>query len=171
MYYRADAFPADRPKPDRAALTARTGLPARESGLALYRYWLAIKADRPAPTRADFDPLAVKELLPCVFIAKREAETFRFTLFGTGAAELYGKDLTGLTLEEAGFGGHLPVVRALYDQVLRQAEPMLLTGTLDWRDKPYLGVEILHLPLACRGPKPSKILGLMVERAPEGLST
>lgn len=167
MYRPADDLRATLPDPEASALSVRPGHPSGKLGRTLYRYWMAIKGDRPAPDRADFDPVAVKELLPYLFIAKRDAHSFRYALFGTWAAELYGKDLTGLTLEEAEFAQHLPTMRALYERVLREAGPMIANGTLDWRGKPYARVEILHLPLACRGPEPNKVLGLMVDHFPD----
>lgn len=66
---------------------------------ALFDYWNAIRAGRPAPLRSEIQPGDIRRLLPHVFILERQDErTYRFRLAGTGLCSIYGMEFRGHNL-------------------------------------------------------------------------
>ena len=69
---------------------------------ALHAWWLAHRRDGGPPERDDVDPVALKALLPNLFIAEIEHAPFRirYRLVGTKAVQVIGFDITGRYLDE-----------------------------------------------------------------------
>jgi len=68
----------------------------------LNAWWLAHRRADCIPDRGDFDPEAVKPLLPNLFIAEAEHAPFRvrYRLVGTKAVGVIGFDITGRYLDD-----------------------------------------------------------------------
>src|SRR5215207_542577 len=69
----------------------------------MHEYWLAKRADRLMPSRADIDPLELRDCLGSLCIVDVTADTpprFRFRLDGSNLALSTGFDMTGKFLEE-----------------------------------------------------------------------
>ncbi len=63
---------------------------------ALFDYWNAMRAGRPAPLRSEIEPGAIRRLLPHVFILERnDKQSYRFRLAGTGLCSVYGMEFRG----------------------------------------------------------------------------
>jgi hypothetical protein len=69
---------------------------------AMHAWWLAHCASSGIPDRRDLDPVALKPLLPNLFIAEIEPTPFRvrYRLVGTKAVQVIGFDITGRYLDE-----------------------------------------------------------------------
>jgi hypothetical protein len=68
----------------------------------LYAYWRRVKGDRAFPRRRDFDPAAVKPLLPNIMLLDIVgARRFRYRLVGTAMVAAFGRDLTGSYVGDA----------------------------------------------------------------------
>ena len=69
---------------------------------ALHAWWHAHKGASGMPDRRDVDPIALKHLLPNLFIAEVERDPFRirYRLVGTKAVQITGFDITGRYLDE-----------------------------------------------------------------------
>ena len=62
----------------------------------LFDYWNAIRAGRPAPHRSEIEPGDIRRVLPYVFILERkDRDTYRFRLAGTGLCSTYGMEFRG----------------------------------------------------------------------------
>src|SRR5947207_671126 len=70
-----------------------------QNGLA---YWLRIRGGRLMPSRADLDPVAIPDLLPCVMLIDvlREPLDFRFRLLGSKHDRRLGDNYRGRLLSE-----------------------------------------------------------------------
>lgn len=68
----------------------------------LYAWWQAHPGPTGIPDRSDLDPVALKALLPNLFIAEVEHAPFRirYRLVGTKAVQITGFDITGRYLDE-----------------------------------------------------------------------
>jgi hypothetical protein len=68
----------------------------------LHAWWLAHRGAHGIPDRRDFDPAALRVLLPNLFITDVEPEPFRirYRLVGTKAVRTIGFDITGRYLDE-----------------------------------------------------------------------
>jgi hypothetical protein len=90
---------------------------------SLYEYWLRKRGPRPMPSRADLDPLEMREWLGnLLLIDVGEDGSFVYRLYGTKFVESFGVDMTGRPVDE------LPVeqrdrVRADYETVCTTCQP------------------------------------------------
>src|SRR5690606_1239178 len=79
----------------RAARQGLRGMKHRNNQI-LFDYWNAIRAGRPAPRRAEIEPGDIRRVLPYVFILERkDRDTYRFRLAGTGLCSTYGMEFRG----------------------------------------------------------------------------
>ena len=91
---------------------------------SLVAYWSRAAGSRPAPMRRDIDPpLDLPGYLPTtiMFDVERngDALTFRYRLLGTRLVDFAGREVRGLTIDEA-FGGQFSQRDLdIYDRVVR----------------------------------------------------
>jgi hypothetical protein len=71
--------------------------------VALYQYWNARRGIRPMPTRADIDPVEMRQWLPRLMLVDvgPNGQSFTFRLVGTQIVDLLGVNPTGRLLETA----------------------------------------------------------------------
>jgi len=69
---------------------------------AVNAWWLAHRDQGRIPDRRDLDPMALRAVLPNLFIAEAEHAPFRirYRLVGTKAAQIIGFDITGRYLDQ-----------------------------------------------------------------------
>jgi hypothetical protein len=114
----------------------------------LYEYWDGKRAGRAMPSRADIDPLEMREHLGRMHLLDViEPNLFRFRLYGSGVTNPNVRDMTGLTTrdyEDAAFGA---VVTRHYQACVDEKAPVYneVFGTL--AGAPYEYVR-LTLPLS-----------------------
>ncbi len=133
--------------------------------LKLYDHWQSL---RPAPDllpgRQHFDPAAVPRLLPWIFLldAMRDPWRFKYRIFGTEMVRAAGLDLTGHFLGEPhpDFQS-LPHLR----QYVTAAEEKVIAyhagAPVVYKDRNFLHLERLVLPLARDGKTVDMLLGIM----------
>lgn len=64
--------------------------------IALFQYWDRLRADRPAPQRAEIEPVDIKSLLADTFILEKDIrDEAIFRLAGTRLCATYGRELKG----------------------------------------------------------------------------
>ena len=127
----------------------------------LLTYWSGLRRGQRLPGRGDIRPEDLKRLLPAVSLVDvvGEAKDFRLRLAGTGLYEVYGREITGLTLAELYgataadyWGGELRTV-------VQQRKPGVGVHSLSWRGASHLSILWLRLPLASNGTDVDMILG------------
>ncbi|SME97578.1 PAS domain-containing protein [Tistlia consotensis] len=132
-------------------------------------YW-AERGGSGLPRRADIDPADFVWLLGQVFLIDviREPELdFRFRLFGSEMARVYGRDLTGSRLSELDDQDYTAALRPDYASVVATGRPLLRRGRLEWLDRSHIGYERLLLPLSADGRLIDVILGATVYDLPD----
>jgi hypothetical protein len=128
----------------------------------VFNYWNQQRGDRPAPERADIDPVAIRHALGDIFILAADfVEEQRFRLAGTRVCVLFGRELKGET-----FG-------SLWDEPSRRLIVNLLHVARDENTGAVAGVighaadgaaidlELLILPLAHHGHARVRALGTL----------
>ncbi len=127
-------------------LTSRRHLP---SITELHEYWQSRRAGRTMPGRADIDPADIRHLLPAIALVDIEAEPFRvrYRLVGTRLVQDFGRDYTGLYLDELRFDNPDELL-ALYRRAAEEKVPMFRTGTWRRPNGIVLGFETAILPLS-----------------------
>lgn len=132
----------------------------------LHQWWLAKSAARGAlPARADFEPLAMRELLQDLYMVDvvrgSAVLRFRYRLIGTAITERTGRDVTGRFFEEVYPADLLPNFSASFRWIAAEARPLLSHGTMAFTGQGYLGFEALEVPLAADSSQVDIILGVL----------
>jgi hypothetical protein len=122
--------------------------------------WNAKRGDRAMPSRADFDPLDLREHLGWIVLVDVEGypPRFRYRLIGTRIVDLVGRDVTGAYFDEI----YAPEVEATatmsYRDILETKTPNRVTARMEHADKGYLTFEAIDLPLSSDGETVDMIL-------------
>jgi hypothetical protein len=129
----------------------------------LRSYWESKRNGRAMPSRADIDPLEMKEHLGWLILADVLAnyEDFRFRLVGTRVTDYFGRDITGKRLSEAyaGFGpAALKMALAVYRKVARDRIVLRTFGNTGWLGEDFLDFEQLFLPLSEDGVRANMVM-------------
>jgi hypothetical protein len=127
----------------------------------LYAYWASLRPSGGLPGRRDIDPAGFKRLLPTVSLIDvlGDPADFRLRLAGTGLYSVYGREITGLRLEEVYPALEARSWRERLERVVRSRKPAAGVASLAWRGASRLSIVWLRLPLAADGARVDMILG------------
>ncbi|MDO9411658.1 MAG: PAS domain-containing protein [Pseudolabrys sp.] len=134
---------------------------------ALYNYWDMVRGERPAPDRADIDPVGLRRELGDVFMLAADfVETLRFRLAGTRVCAVFGREIKGEAFP------------ALWDETSRKTIDEVLSVLNNERigavagltgrtaDGSTVELEMIVLPLAHAGHARIRAIGTLVPLAP-----
>jgi hypothetical protein len=127
----------------------------------LYAYWAGLRHGPQLPGRCDIRPEAFKRLLPTISLidVDRDPLDFRLRLAGTGLYGVFGREITGRTLNEVYNSAAADYWRAELTKLVEQRRPAVGVHSLAWRGAAHLSVLWLRLPLASNGRDVDMILG------------
>jgi hypothetical protein len=145
----------------------------------LFAYWAALRQSGVLrgrlPGRVNIDPGDFKRHLPHISLIELRGEPrrYRMRLAGTGLYGLYGREITGLSLEDVYPGDETRYWRDQLDAVVEGGRPAVGCRSLAWRGAPHLSVLWLRLPLSSDGRKVDMILGYdaLIGLSPGGSSS
>ncbi len=120
----------------------------------MFAYWEEMRAGRPLPLKADFDPSRVPRLLPYLTLEEVHRDPFRirYRLVGTEQARFAAEDFTGRWLHELAW--EPKVVEGLLEQyrlVLESRAPVFGASMFLWIDGYEKAFEWGVFPLATDG--------------------
>ena len=96
----------------------------------LFSYWSERCHGRPAPTRADIDPVDIPHLLPHIVLTEivdgpgSGERRVRFRLAGTQIEKHFGCVLANRYLDELKRGNYLSYVMGLYERLISEVRPL-----------------------------------------------
>ena len=127
----------------------------------LFAYWASRRDGSRLPCRASIHPAHFKRLLPTVSLidVRREPRDYRLRLAGTGLYGVYGREITGRTLDDIYNTAAADYWRKELDKVVEERRPGVGVHNLGWRGAPHLSILWLRLPLASNGSDVDMILG------------
>lgn len=128
----------------------------------VFAYWAGLRRDGRLPGRPDIDPNRIRRHLPTVSLidVRPTPISFRVRLAGTALYGLYGRETTGMELEQVYRGDDAVYWRRELEQVVETGKPGVgLRALGDAGDKGALSVLWLRLPLARDGERVDMILG------------
>lgn len=135
----------------------------------LQSLWLAKRDGGKAPSWRSFDPIELKPWIGNLAVIdapndsrKESLADYRYRLWGTRLTELFGADLTGKFLREAGYGAHEPRMRQLFGAVTT-GQIALSSGSVYWQDRGYRRFRSIFLPLSSGGAGIDQMLGVSME--------
>ncbi len=142
--------------------------------LRFHAYWQEIRPAAGLPGRARFDPAAIPDLLPGIWLldVHRGPLRLRYRLVGTRIVEAIGREVTGQWLDEA--HPHIardPSVLARYRAVVETGVPSHRRGRIRfWRHHDYREIENLVVPFAADGRSVDILAVLTVLHGTDGRS-
>ena len=120
----------------------------------LHLYWEQLRRGRLMPARPEFDPAAVKPLLPNLVIADvfHAPLRVRYRLVGTAVVEHSRFDFTGKWLHEIDFGEPQDWI-AIYEIFVKEKRPLFGRSAIPFEDRarPPVPYEFCMLPLSADG--------------------
>jgi hypothetical protein len=116
-------------------------------------YWRGLCRGRPFPSRAEILPRDIRGLLRniCLIRVVDGGADYEYRVIGDAHVQAYGFSMQGKLLSAFDHyaPGHGPVLKRLYDRVVRKSEPYALRGWIERSDiqKQYIYSESLFAPL------------------------
>lgn len=130
---------------------------------ALFDYWNAIRAGRPAPRRGEIEPGDIRRILPYVFILERkDRDNWRFRLAGTGLCRTYGMEFRGHNLLSMWPDECAENLKEALDHVTMNATVSVVEYTAATNDGREVSFEMILLPLAHEDGSMTRVLGAAV---------
>jgi hypothetical protein len=123
-------------------------------------YWLSKRAGREMPSRADIEPLELRDVLGNLCLADVTDETpprFRFRVDGSNLAAMTGFDMTGKYADQLPHPHYRDYVLELYARVVETRAPVIRANEEEWAGY-GMRVESVTLPLSSDGRRVDAIL-------------
>lgn len=143
-------------------MMAQTGGPATavRAHEEIFSYWASRRRSGRLPGRASISPEDFKRHLPTISLIDVVGPgTYRMRLAGTGLYSVYGREITGRTLEEVYNTAAAEYWRVELDKVVAQRRPGVGVHNFAWRGAGHVSILWLRLPLARNGRDVDMILG------------
>nr|WP_158913011.1 PAS domain-containing protein [Caulobacter sp. S45] len=128
----------------------------------LFAYWASRREGSRLPARCQIDPGDFKRHLPTVSLTDvrhSERRDYRLRLAGTGLYGVYGREITGLSLEDVYDSASVEYWRTQLDGVVDGRRPAVGFHSMSWRGASHMSLLWLRLPLASNGRDVDMILG------------
>lgn len=131
----------------------------------LFAYWASRREPGRLPGRAAIVPDDFKRHLPAISLIdvsrdERSGERlYRQRLAGTGLYSVYGREITGRTLEEIYNTASAQYWQTELDKVVELKRPGVGFHNLAWRGQSHLSILWLRLPLSTTGGEVDMIMG------------
>lgn len=145
----------------------QVGTMRHPSTKAVFAYWNTQRGTRPAPERADIDPIAIRHALgDTIMLAADFVDQLRFRLAGTRVCSLFCREIKGEAFSALWSEGSRDLVQELLPIVTNENVGTVagLRGHTD--DGDIVDLEMLLLPLAHTGHARVRALGVMVPAKP-----
>ena len=127
----------------------------------MFAYWASRRQGGQLPGRAAIHPQHFKRHLPTISLIDvlSEPRDYRLRLAGTGLYSVYGREITGRTLEDVYAPPAAAYWRTELDKIVDSRRPGVGVHSLAWRGASHLSILWLRLPLASNGAEVDMILG------------
>lgn len=143
----------------------------------LFNYWRSLSIDGSVPCRRDIDPLALRYMLPNLYLleAGASADDLRYRLAGSAICTAFGFEPRNLTRRDIRHRHVDPQAYADFDETSRQTHAIVERGIIAYThdrmssyDRNYIAYARLNLPISENGRQPTGILGAIIAKNDEG---
>jgi hypothetical protein len=132
----------------------------------LVAHWLQMRGRRRMPSRADFDPLAVRYALGHLSLIEvhRDPLRFYFRLDGTRQVDLFGVDCTRRYLDEATPPDHAAMAVASFSDAIQRRAPRYHRRQIAFHER-SIEYEVVILPFSNDGERVDLLMtGIVPDR-------
>ena len=131
--------------------------------VALYQYWNARRGIRSMPTRADIDPMEMRQWLPRITLVDvgPDGAQLTYRLAGTQIVDLLGMNPTGQPVENAWPEDEAARLRERCREVVETRGPVFCQQTCEWLVDQRPSAWAMCLPLSADGQRVDMILGYL----------
>ncbi len=128
----------------------------------VYAYWLGKRAGARIPLKRAIDPTEFQpDWLPNLFMYRVEGGRFRCILVGTRIVQVFGRDETGMFLDEMLPPAHATSRQRLFQRAVRDRVPVYYVGPALTPNPKYRRVARLLLPVSSDGRSADHIFGIV----------
>jgi len=126
----------------------------------IFDYWMSRTKEGQLPSRGDINPCDFPRLLPLISLIDVDLvhKRFRVRLAGTQLREHYGRDITGIHLDEVDYGTKTDYWLSAFHRVAYEGRPAQGIVRGCGEDKQHLAQFWIKLPLSEDGKNVSMIL-------------
>ncbi len=126
----------------------------------IFEYWMSRSNEGRLPARRDINPCDFPRLLPLISLIDVDLEhkRFRVRLAGTQLREHYGRDITGVHLDEVDYGSKTDYWLSAFHRVAFEGRPAQGVVRGSGEHKEHLAQFWIKLPLSEDGKNVSMIL-------------
>jgi hypothetical protein len=126
----------------------------------LYDYWSRKRGARLMPRRRDIDPAEIPKLLPHIMITEMlEGGTrYRYRLSGTAVTRAFGRELTGLYVDEVMKGAYREFLERVYRTIYLKRRCVYCESQYAGSSNPGLTTKRLLMPLSEDGLEVNQVL-------------
>ena len=126
----------------------------------MFAYWASRREGGRLPGRASIHPGHIKRHLPTVsLIDVMGPGDYRLRLAGTGLYGVYGREITGQSLEDVYAESAVVYWRRELDRIVESRRPGVGVHNMSWRGASHMSILWLRMPLASNGVDVDMILG------------
>jgi len=127
----------------------------------MFAYWASRRDGARLPARSSIHPTHFKRHLPNISLIDvgLEPRSYRLRLAGTGLYSVYGREITGRSLNEVYSVQAADYWRAELDKIVEERRPGVGVHNFGWRGAGHLSILWLRLPLSSNGRDVDMILG------------
>ena len=127
----------------------------------IFSYWASRREGDRLPGRASIHPSHFKRHLPTVSLidVKSDPRDYSLRLAGTGLYSVYGREITGRSLNEVYNAAAADYWREELDKIVENRRPGVGVHNFAWRGAGHMSILWLRLPLATNGVDVDMILG------------
>jgi len=156
---RIAAAPLERTLPEAASDEFAAALGATVLA-RLYDYWKAKRGARPAPARADLDPVEMPRMLPHLMLIDvlDGGARFRYRLAGTEIESRFGCSMAGRYIDELMRGRYSDYLHVLYRELLSSRRPLYSESAYGSDENAPMQTRRLMLPLSTDGTEIDMVL-------------
>lgn len=133
---------------------------------AIFDYWTNLRGDRAAPLRTEIDPVALRHLLPHLFIVTTDSGGLPvFRLAGTRICDLFDREFRGGAFAEAWLENEYQQPAEIVQNVIHYERPAYLEVLASNGDLRH-AYEMLLLPIrSAEGSGSDRVLGALLPQS------
>jgi len=126
----------------------------------IFDYWMSLNKEGRLPSRRDINPCDFPRLLPLISLVDVDSvhKRFRVRLAGTQLREHYGRDITGVYLDEVDYGSKTDYWLSAFHRVAFEGHPAQGVVRGSGEHKEHLAQFWIKLPLSDDGKHVTMIL-------------